>query len=135
MGTRADFYIGRGEQAEWLGSIAWDGYPNGIDSKLLEAANEPAFKAALAPFLSSREDATLPEQGWPWPWDDSCMTDYAYAFDKDKVYASKFGSAWFDPIATPKEEESPPASFPNMEKQKNVSFDPKRSGVFIFGAR
>lgn len=27
MGTRADFYIGRGENAEWLGSIAWDGDP------------------------------------------------------------------------------------------------------------
>lgn len=30
MGTRADFYVGRGEQAEWLGSIAWDGNPGAI---------------------------------------------------------------------------------------------------------
>jgi hypothetical protein len=29
MGTRADFYVGRGETAEWLGSIAWDGNPGG----------------------------------------------------------------------------------------------------------
>jgi hypothetical protein len=30
MGTRADFYVGRGETAEYLGSIAWDGYPDGL---------------------------------------------------------------------------------------------------------
>ena len=30
MGTRADFYIGKGTDAEWLGSIAWNGYPDGI---------------------------------------------------------------------------------------------------------
>ncbi len=28
MGTRADFYVGLGEQAEWLGSVAWDGNPD-----------------------------------------------------------------------------------------------------------
>jgi len=26
MGTRADFYVGMGKDAEWLGSVAWDGY-------------------------------------------------------------------------------------------------------------
>lgn len=30
MGTRADFYVGRGTEAEWIGSIALDGYPDGI---------------------------------------------------------------------------------------------------------
>lgn len=30
MGTIADFYVGRGPKAEWIGSIAWDGYPDGI---------------------------------------------------------------------------------------------------------
>jgi hypothetical protein len=29
MGTRADFYVGRGKDAEWLGSVAFDGYPSG----------------------------------------------------------------------------------------------------------
>lgn len=41
MGTRADFYVGRGESAEWLGSIAWDGYPSGIDYQdVLRPADE-----------------------------------------------------------------------------------------------
>jgi hypothetical protein len=30
MGTRADFYVGRGPDAEWLGSVAMDGYPSGV---------------------------------------------------------------------------------------------------------
>ena len=30
MGTRADLYIGRGTDAEWIGSVAWDGYPSGL---------------------------------------------------------------------------------------------------------
>ena len=25
MGTRADFYVGVGKKAEWLGNVAWDG--------------------------------------------------------------------------------------------------------------
>jgi len=30
MGTRADFYVGIGPEAEWVGSIAYDGYPDGV---------------------------------------------------------------------------------------------------------
>ncbi len=81
MGTRADFYIGRGANAEWLGSIAWDGYPSGIPASLLNAPSEEAFRRELALFAEKREDWTAPEQGWPWPWDNSQTTDYAYAFD------------------------------------------------------
>jgi hypothetical protein len=40
MGTRADFYVGRGGQAEWLGSIAWDGYPSGIDKWVFSVSTE-----------------------------------------------------------------------------------------------
>lgn len=31
MGTRADFYVGRGKDAEWIGSVAFDGYPDGFE--------------------------------------------------------------------------------------------------------
>jgi hypothetical protein len=34
MGTRADFYIGCGRDSEWIGSIAWDGYPDGLSDLL-----------------------------------------------------------------------------------------------------
>ena len=69
MGTRADFYVGRGQKAEWLGSIAWDGYPDGLsDIPVLSAQTEVAFRAAVRDMLASRKDGTTPEMGWPWPW-------------------------------------------------------------------
>jgi hypothetical protein len=66
MGTRADFYIGRGKDAEWLGSVAWDGYPHGFDRPgLMDATTEADYRAAVAAELDSREDATKPTDGWP----------------------------------------------------------------------
>lgn len=37
MGTRADFYVKRTDHLLWLGSIAWDGYPDGIDESVIGA--------------------------------------------------------------------------------------------------
>src|SRR5688500_6281329 len=96
MGTRADSYVGRGKDAKWVGSIPFDGYPDGIDKKVLKAKTEAKFLEAINGFFGDR--ATLPSMGWPWPWDDSGTTDYAYAFDSGKVWASRFGHAWFDPL-------------------------------------
>src|SRR5687767_2776564 len=98
MGTRADFYEGRGTEAEWLGSIAWDGYPEGIDDTILKATDSEIYRSRVTAFLESRDDATFTEKGWPWPWDDSRTTDYAYALDEGKVWASCFGHGWFDPL-------------------------------------
>lgn len=94
MGTRADFYIGRGENAEWIGSIAWDGYPDGIDGAVRTAKTEEDFRQAVMKFFADRDDVTLPAAGWPWPWEDSRTTDYAYAFDGGQVYYSGFGHEW-----------------------------------------
>lgn len=85
MGTRADFYVGRGEKAEWLGSVAYDGNPVNF-KKILETTTESAYRAAVNEELKGRDDATLPEVGWPWPWTTSEISDYAYAFDTDKVW-------------------------------------------------
>lgn len=132
MGTRADFYVGRGNQAEWLGSIAWDGYPSGIDDEVLQSISEQEYRIAVEKFLQSREDATLPKDGWPWPWDDSNTTDYAYAFENNKVYAACFGYSWF--IATEDEpeedEENKQCVFPDMSSRKNVTLG-GRSGLIV----
>lgn len=136
MGTRADFYIGRGAEAEWLGSIAWDGYPGGIPSHVLEATTPEGFKAALVNFAAERDDWTNPSEGWPWPWDDSRTTDYAYALDEGKVWGSCFGYGWFDatqPEPDREEDAVKTADFPNMAERKNVTVG-KRSGVLIFTA-
>lgn len=123
MGTRADFYVGRGESAEWLGSIAWDGYPDGIDDALLVAATEADFRAALAAFFVGRDDVTMPEAGWPWPWEDSGTTEYAYSFHDGAVRISSFGSGWLTGAEAAAVEEWPEDAqvFPDMSGAQNVA--------------
>lgn len=138
MGTRADFYVGRGPEAEWLGSIAFDGYPSGIDDELLNAKDEAAYRKSVAAQFADCDHATLPEQGWPWPWEDSQTTDFAYAFDGDRVFASCFGHAWFDPTKSDEDDDAerddsgPKVPFPNMKERQNVTMG-KRSGLLIIG--
>lgn len=131
MGTRADFYVGRGERAEWLGSIAFDGYPSGIGHGVLAMTSEVAYRKALARFFRNRDDVTRPEQGWPWPWKTSQTTDYAYAFDDGKVWASPFGHGWFEATAQePGDTNQPEVSFPDMTGRQRVAYD-RRSGLII----
>lgn len=148
MGTRADFYVGRGEQAEWIGSIAWDGYPDGITpygtnawpegGHLFDAVTEQQFRERVVQFFAGRDDVTLPDQGWPWPWEDSRTTDYAYALDDGRVWASCFGHEWFDPRHEPQDDDEGPtakvAVFPNMKDRQRVTFG-KRSGVIVVTAQ
>jgi len=131
MGTRADFYIGIGKTAEWLGSIAYDGYRI---EKMIEATAEKsddyaacwaiktattpeAFREGVARLLAVNDDATTPEQGWPWPWDDSRTTDVSYAFTDGacKVFWWSEGAEW-----------------PDMSERKNVAYG-HRSGLLIIG--
>ena len=95
MGTRADFYVGRGKDAEWVGSYAFDGHPASLAETILAATTEEEFRSAIVAELAGRDDATAPERGWPWPWEDSNTTDYAYAFD-GKLFGSSSGHPWFE---------------------------------------
>ena len=145
MGTRADFYIGRGEEANWIGSIAWDGYPDGINPEkgnfpkglhLFDSSTVDQFKERVGMLFEGREDVTLPHQGWPWPWEDSRTTDYAYAFDGGTVWASRFGHEWFEPKQGEPENEGvcKVAIFPDMSKtQQREKFGP-HSGVILLSA-
>lgn len=140
MGTRADFYLGRGKDAEWLGSTAWDGYPAGFDDRpeLFEATTDEEFRAAVVSAVAWRGDFTAPEEGWPWPWPDSNTTDYAYAFDGGNLYASCFGRPWYlvDPEAEDFGEPDGYASmpkgleFPDMTERQNVRMD-RGSGLIV----
>ena len=131
MGTRADFYVGRGRDAEWLGSIAWDGYPDGLaEYDVLDQSDEAVYRRVVAAMFAKRDDATLPDQGWPWPWEDSRTTDYAYAFDGGQVWGSCFGHEWFAATEPEPDDEDTPktAEFPDMTQRQNVTLG-KRSGV------
>ena len=162
MGTRADFYVGRGKDAEWIGSIAFDGYPSGIQPKsaetierwagyfahpdepwadgehLFDAATAEAFRERFARFIMHRRDVTLPKHGWPWPWETSRTTDFAYAFDGGRVYASCFGKPWFDPRVKPDDDDEGDADgvrpeFPDMTERQNVTYG-DRSGLIVIAA-
>jgi hypothetical protein len=69
-----------------LGSIAFDGYPQsdeqpgGVPTAILQATTELEFRNAVLDLLTRRDDATIPPQSWPWPWETSWGTDYAYSF-------------------------------------------------------
>ena len=143
MGTRADFYIGRGKDAQWLASIAWDGYPEGIEPEggwkgghLFKSKTAEQFKSRLEKYLAGREDVSLPKDGWPWPWDDSRTTDYAYAFDGGKVWAACLGHPWFNPNNPPEDQMAgaKEVEFPNMKDRANVQFGGSKSGLIVITA-
>jgi hypothetical protein len=146
MGTRADFYLGRGEDMRWVGSVAWDGYPSGIAQYgFLRAKTEEQFLEGIAAMAAERDDFTSPEMGWPWPWADSFTTDYAYAFDDGRVCVSRETedhSDWVDAayfaLTSPSEEEISlmrsygPLRYPDMTDVQNVDFG-SRSGLIVAG--
>lgn len=138
MGTRADFYIKKADENEliWLASIAWDGYPDSIDKPVLEAKTQTQFVAELQKFLLERDDVTLPKEGWPWPWDNSNTTDWAYCLNEGKVYANNFGRGWHDPLVETEDDEDPEIiwehKYPDMKEIKNVRYD-NGSGIILIG--
>lgn len=138
MGTRADFYIRKDGQMKWLGSQGLDGYPDGIEDSVLSAIEESEFEKVVNDYLSRRNDATFPRDGWPWPWDDSCTTDYAYIFESGKVMSSCFGGPLFDPQKADEENAGdaplPQGYFPDMKDIKNIAYD-KRSGALFISVR
>ena len=138
MGTRVDFYAGRGEQAEWLGSYPFDGNPQGVfDAKDFTTPwTDENWRAWVENFLAKNGDrSTTPDMGWPRPWETSATTDYAYAHEDGVIYGSSFGRAWFavNPLA---EEWGEPGEqnpiFPDMTAHKAVTYGP-RSGLIVLG--
>lgn len=92
MGTRADFYVGKNEAAVWIGSIAWDGYRDSIPEKILTAKTSRGFRRAVARFFQDRDDATTPDKGWPWPWNNSSTTDCSYWFFSGHCWDAQSGT-------------------------------------------
>jgi hypothetical protein len=138
MGTRADFYVRQDNQMRWIGSKGLDGYPDGIDKKVLNSKTAKEFEYETESFLKGENDATFPSEGWPWPWNDSRTTDYSYIFENGKVMASCFGYPLFDPLAEVAEDDGPENEskmegyFPDMGQFKNVKFGGPASGLLVF---
>ena len=100
IGTCADFYVDKGWQAEYMGSLRFDGYPLGIEEPILKAGNELDYRNAVTDLITRRRDGNHAEQGWPHLWADSGLTDYSYTFVRTNgvyghVEASRWGMGWF----------------------------------------
>ena len=94
MGTRASFFVGDPrdiEAREWLGCIAWDGYPSGLP-QLEGLQSEEEFRGAVRNVKKDRNDFADPANGgWPFPWaDDIFLTDYTYAWMDGRLQGSYF---------------------------------------------
>jgi hypothetical protein len=83
MGTRAAFWQGDPrnlEKRRWLGCIAWDGYPSGLE-ELDKVSTEEEFLATVEDYKKRDDFADPANGGWPFPWSgDIFLTDYTYAW-------------------------------------------------------
>lgn len=137
MNTRADFYLGMGKSAQWLGSIGTDGMPSAVLRELSmdygqTISGEDDWRESVTAILLAHEEATHPDWGWPWPWANSCGTDYAYAFEPEQqqVLVSCFGTGWMDIWEYTKQSDEQERaqqggieSFPDMEEIMAIRWD------------
>ena len=103
MGTRADFYVmDHDGSMEWIGSVSQDGGYLSIPTDILISGNQIMFEEIVTDFIKSRGKSGIlkGEEGWPWPWADSRMSDYAYIMHicTGKVMVCRYGSRPVDPI-------------------------------------
>jgi hypothetical protein len=154
MGTRADFYIGKGKDAEWIGSIAWDGYRDGIPDPILNAKRPGVFRQRVTAWLKTRDDATFPADGWPWPWNNSGTSDCSYWFFGGHCHDVWEKYSDTGPRFVPCDEPEPrwghrgadedrqmarwlkgrvAVEFPDMSEKKRVTMGP-RSGLLMIAA-
>ena len=147
MGTRADFYVGPGDAMEWIGSVAWDGYPDGFPITIMKASSPELFKAAVGRELASRDDSTAPDKGWPWPWKDSGTSDYGYWHNgKEVLFEAQgywvrvvdHGPYWEcaneDAAEARKKFSQGPCKWPDMSGKQRVTLGP-RSGIILMGMK
>ena len=102
MGTRAQFFVGNPQDVagrKWLGTVAWDGYPDGdVGDTLEDVTTEEGFVIAVAGIAAERRDFCDPaKHGFPFPWhDDLFLTDCTYAFFDGRMQFTYFHSGWID---------------------------------------
>ncbi|MEV6906000.1 hypothetical protein [Amycolatopsis sp. NPDC051071] len=97
--TTHDFYLGRGPDADWLGSLRL-GVPDGRwFDEITRSRSAGGFITLVTFFLRSAEiheagEVTFGNRVWPWPWPTSHGTDYVHAFDTGAVWTARRGDRW-----------------------------------------
>jgi len=83
--TRADFYVGTGPNAIYVGSVMDKG--DNIPNSIKRARTPEKYQQAVTKFIKKNSGVTV----WTWSWNSSLFTDYAYWLDNGKLYVTKFG--------------------------------------------
>ncbi|MDT8916051.1 hypothetical protein [Amycolatopsis sp. PS_44_ISF1] len=89
----ADFAIGLGENATWIGSLQGECYPSSFLSVpslwlALTTIDENIFRAAVSDTLDGwrsqhHEQGHHQDPGWPWPWYTSHNSSWIITFDPE----------------------------------------------------
>lgn len=101
MSSKADFYIGMGPSAEWLGSVHRCGELWALSTNILIQSSRVMYEELVTEYIELCKGIVAEHVcQWPWPWDDSRMTEYTYIFlpTRNKVYMSVMGEMLVDPI-------------------------------------
>jgi hypothetical protein len=91
--TKADFFLGRGRDSVWLGSVGSHGRPEMLNREIVCAGSREAFKRAVGAMVRTLAQGVPPEMGWPWR--NGRTTEYTYAFDDGEIFVSVSGGPWF----------------------------------------
>ena len=83
--TRADFYVGTGPTARYLGSVFNDGAT--IPNSIKRARTSEVFEKFVLKSIKKVNGTTQ----WPWPWETSVTTDFSYWLENEKLYVLEFG--------------------------------------------
>lgn len=91
----ADFYLGRGDRAEFLGSVP-AGNPDQVEiwNRFVPAADatrpfdERSFGSAVANLLAAQGSRRAL---WPHGYESSADTPWTYSFDTGALYVDRFG--------------------------------------------
>lgn len=93
MGTRCDFYAGRGTEAIYLGSIGHDAFPDAMARRFAGVTDRASFDERLQAVFA--EYGEIPAKyGWPWPWRSSHSTDVVVAFDEGRCWVTHPSGCW-----------------------------------------
>lgn len=89
MGTRSDFYLKNGNEVQWLGSASHDGYCWYENNTFGNVTTIEEFQQELDEIRMN--GSWVRSDTWPWPWDDSNLTDYVYVYENGRVDVYIFG--------------------------------------------
>lgn len=90
----ADFFWGRGPNAQYLGSVLTAGAPEDIEVwERFQNLDDENYTAK--DFVDEVRDLRHAEHdtppAWPWPYATSSETPWAYVFDAGTVYVYRYG--------------------------------------------